>query len=109
MVKDDNGNVIFERDFTAANTLHRDTLMLDVGCYTFTFNDSDDDGINFWANNDGNGVVRMKEVSGPTFQYFETDYGDGIHYEFTIDYPLTYEELRVEPSLKIFPNPHSLH
>ena len=105
VVKDDNGNVIFERDFTAANTLHRDTLMLDVGCYTFTFNDSDDDGINFWANNDGNGVVRMKEVSGPTFKYFETDYGDGIHYEFTIDYPLTYEELRVEPSLKIFPNP----
>lgn len=106
-VKDENGNVLLERDNMSPNTLYRDTLQLGLGCYTFHVNDSDDDGVSFWANSDGNGTVRMKEVGGPTFKYFEGDFGDDINYEFTIDYPLTFEEVSGQHLFDVFPNPTS--
>jgi hypothetical protein len=87
------------------NTLYRDTLQLPIGCYTFHVNDSDDDGVSFWANNDGNGSVRLKEVGGPTFKYFEGDFGDAINYEFTVDYPLKFDEVAGKHQFEVFPNP----
>jgi hypothetical protein len=104
-LKDDNGNVIFERDNMDPNSLYRDTLQLGIGCYSLQVNDSDDDGVNFWANSDGNGSVRLKEVGGPTFKYFEGDFGDDIYYEFTIDYPLTFDEVAGKHEFEVFPNP----
>jgi hypothetical protein len=61
--------------------------------------------VSFWANNDGNGTVRLKEVGGPTFKYFEGDFGDAINYEFTIDYPLTFDEVAGKHQFEVFPNP----
>ncbi len=102
---DDNGNIIFERDNMSSNTLYRDTLELNPGCYRFQLNDSDDDGINWWANNDGAGYVRFKEVGGPTFNYFEADFGDDINYEFTVEFPLAYEEAKGAHQFEAYPNP----
>jgi hypothetical protein len=104
-LRDDNGSVIFQRDNMSPNTLYRDTLQLPIGCYTFHVNDSDDDGVSFWANNDGNGSVRLKEVGGPTFKYFEGDFGDAINYEFTVDYPLKFDEVAGKHQFEVFPNP----
>lgn len=105
-LRDGEGNLIFERDNMTANTLYKDTLALGQGCYHFKVFDTDDDGIAFWATpNDGNGFVRFKEVGGPTFNFFENDYGDGINYEFTVDYGLSYEEVKDIHHFEAYPNP----
>ena len=43
------------------NSQYRDTLVFDDG-YTFLMNDTDDDGIDFWANNDGAGMARFRKL-----------------------------------------------
>ena len=104
-LRDAEGNIIFERDNMTANTLYKDTLALEQGCYHFKVFDTDDDGVDFWANNDGGGFVRFKEVGGPTFNYFEGDFGDDINYEFTVDFGLSYEEIKDVHHFEAYPNP----
>jgi len=106
-LRDENENILFERDDMASLTLYRDTFLLEPGCYTFEVFDTDDDGITWWANNDGNGYVRLKEVNGSTLEFFEQDYGDGILYQFTIDQPLSYDEVSGGHTFEVFPNPAS--
>ena len=48
-IRDDQGNVVFERSNMSANTQYRDTLELSHGCYSFNVYDTDDDGIAWWA------------------------------------------------------------
>ena len=67
------GTVYFERTYPEANTQYRDTIYMNQGCYTFEFFDADDDGISFWANNDGSGYVRLRKVGG-NFVTFEGDF-----------------------------------
>jgi hypothetical protein len=75
--------VVFERDdFTEANTLYRDTIALNAGCYTFHLKDSDDDGLDFFANNDGSGYCKLDRVSGIDFESFERDFGKEIIHRF---------------------------
>lgn len=104
-LRDAADEVIFERDGMSSNTLYRDTLMLEDGCYTFEVFDTGDDGLSWWANNDGNGYTRLKEVSGPTLEFFEADYGDGIIYEFTVDGTLSIGELSANHQFDVYPNP----
>ncbi len=106
-LRDANENILFERDGMSANTLYRDTLLLDAGCYTFEVFDTGDDGLSWWANNDGSGYARLKEVGGPTIEFFESDYGDGIIYQFSIDQPLSYADVSAEHQFEVFPNPTS--
>ena len=104
-VKDVTGNVVFSRNNMSNSTLYKDTLLLPPGCYTYFVYDNDGDGINFWANNDGNGYTRFKEVGGPIIKYFEGDFGDDIQFPFTIDFPLAYESIESDTRFEIFPNP----
>ena len=108
-LRDASGNVIFERDdFTIANENYRDTIPLDPGCYYFHLRDSDDDGMGFWANNDGNGTCRFKKVGSGTLITFENDFGKDVHHYFAwnID-PLNVDERFTDRSLKLYPNPSS--
>lgn len=102
------GDIIYERDdFTMSSHNYRDTIPLDPGCYYFHLKDSDDDGISFWANNDGNGTVRMKKVNGGSFINFQSDFGKEIHhyFAFNID-PLSSDNIQLEsPEFSLFPNP----
>ena len=50
-LKDQNGDVIFERTSMTNNTEYRDTFDLAPGCYTFEMFDSDHDGIGYWYSN----------------------------------------------------------
>ena len=36
---------------------------------------------------------------------FNGDFGDNINYNFTVNFPLSYEELNELPELNIYPNP----
>lgn len=102
---DDQDNVIFSRSNMANNTQYRDTFQLGFGCYKLRFEDSDNDGISFFANNDGNGFIRLREVGGGTIEQFNPDYGAGFEYNFTIDYALTLADKDHHRSVEVYPNP----
>lgn len=102
---DDTGARIFLRDQMTANTLYRDTFNLSLGCYSLVISDSDDDGINFWANSDGNGSAFFREVGGGIVKTIDPDFGGSSIFNFTVDSPLSFEELHDSEKLTIFPNP----
>ena len=103
-IKDDQGNVVFSRTNFQNATLYRDTVNLDPGCYRLEFLDSDEDGISFFANNDGNGSFRIKAVGGPTLEIFEGDFGKDIIHYFTVGYALDVDD-RTNAILNVSPNP----
>jgi len=102
---DDMGNQIFMRQGMTNNTIYRDTFNLAQGCYSILITDTGDDGIDFWANNDGKGVARVEDNNGWILAPFEGDFGGSYRYNFTIDIPLTYEELNNDWDVNVYPNP----
>jgi hypothetical protein len=106
---DMNDNIIAQRtSFPTANTLYRDTLTLNQGCYRFKLSDNDGDGLSFFANSDGNGTAALDRVNGPDFRLFNPDFGKEIdHYfyfatnlEVNIDEPIIHGAKAL-----IYPNP----
>lgn len=95
-LKDDDGNIVYNRAGLSNNTLYEDVFTLEDGCYVLEFNDSGDDGISWWANADGDGWVRLKSPGGSIYQTFEPDYGDKIAHQFTIGYDMGYEYFGIE-------------
>ncbi len=105
-VVDEGGNTILSRSNMSGNTLYIDTLELGMGCYTYRVNDSGGDGLSWWANNDGNGYTRIFEVGGGLIQNFNGDFGDNINFNFSVDLPLSYEDLPHEAlDINLYPNP----
>lgn len=93
---DDKGEIIYSRYNLTSNTTYSDAFALERGCYVLRFEDTDDDGLNFFANNDGNGFVRLRDKNNNILVEFERDYGDGITYHFTVDYDMSADYLGVE-------------
>lgn len=105
---DINDNIVFSRsDFGAANTTYKDTIALNSGCYKFHLKDTDDDGLSFFNNDDGNGHCKLDKVAGFDFINFETDFGKEIIHYFNWNTNLVkvdeVEEIRAQ--LQLFPNP----
>ena len=102
------GTVYFQRTYPEANTQYRDTIYMNEGCYSFEFFDSDDDGISFWANNDGSGFVRLRKVGG-NFITFEPDFGKSIvhnfHFETNLVNDIEVVEAADVSTVRVFPNP----
>ena len=107
-VEDKDGNVILTKSGTALNnnTIYRDTLRNLVGCYKLYISDNDNDGISWWANNDGNGYIRVKE-NGGSWKTIATDFGAFVEYNFTAGMLSSNEELAFDRSVLIYPNPSS--
>lgn len=103
------GDVVWQRGYTEANTTFRDTIEINQGCYRFTINDAGDDGTDFWANSDGSGYTRIKKVAGSNFINFESDFGKSISQAFYFETNLVSSVSEVsqsmEKSLIAFPNP----
>ena len=76
------GGLQWARSYSEPNTTYRDTVVLNQGCYRVTVLDSGDDGLDFWANSDGSGYVRLKKVAGGNFHIFESDFGKSISQAF---------------------------
>lgn len=101
---DESGTTVFTK--VATNTaVNFDTIKLNPGCYSMLISDNDDDGISFWANSDGNGVLLLRDFSNTPLYTLEGDFGKYTRYNFTVDYPLSYEELTGTLNTKIYPNP----
>ncbi len=105
-VYDFNGNRIHWRTVgnLSANTTYRDTLKDLDGCYKILVSDFDNDGLSWWANNDGNGYVRIRSV-GSNYDEIATDFGSFIDYNFTAGMLTDSEEVLLDTDLGIFPNP----
>jgi hypothetical protein len=102
------GGVVFERNnFPEPNVIYRDTVQLNSGCYLFHLKDSDDDGLDFFANDDGSGNCKLDQVQGIDFENFTRDFGREIkHYFYWNTNLVSVNESSASlRSLRIFPNP----
>jgi hypothetical protein len=86
------------------NSQYRDTLIFDDGCYSFIMTDTDDDGIDFWANNDGAGMARFREIGASWLKVFEGDFGSFIHHEFQVNNSTSYIQEDIN-TWSFYPNP----
>ncbi len=107
-VTDDAGELILFKSGTVLNdnTTYRDTLKGLNGCFKLRITDSDNDGISWWANNDGNGYIRVKEVGGSWIDV-ATDFGAFIDYNFTAGTISSYSDIELDNTLTLYPNPSS--
>lgn len=106
-LKDADGNIVYEKYFTQANTTHIDTVMLSPGCYDLTLEDTDEDGISFWYfPNDGSGWLRINDVNGGALvTSIERDFGKNISLKFAIAGNNAVNNIDNLPDAKVFPNP----
>lgn len=102
---DANGIAIHASGSLISNTQYRDTLTFTPGCYTFSVEDTDEDGLDFWANNDGSGMVRFREIGASWLQSFNADFGTNIIHQFTVGGSQTAVTNPQNDNWKIFPNP----
>ena len=103
---DELGNIVFQKSFNQANVTHRDTIHLNPGCYRFLVEDSGDDGLSFFANNDGSGYVRIRDVyESTTLVNFNPNFGKFIDYQFTIGYTTGIPEYAEDTYIYVYPNP----
>lgn len=104
-ITDESGNIRFSKSGFSNNTLYRDTISLPIGCYTFELTDAGDNGISFWANNEGNGSLVFRMLSRQSIKVFEPDFGKSIVFPFTVVAPLTENERETKLESKLYPNP----
>jgi hypothetical protein len=107
-LKDASGNIIFERNSLVANTIYRDTVLLEEGCYEFKLTDSGEDGLSFWANTaQGSGYARFNNITGSTLRTFGADFGGEIYQQFTVGLTNATQDYIFEKNqvLRAFPNP----
>ncbi len=103
-----NGNLVFERNNFDNETVYIDTVTLISGCYDFYMWDTGDNGISFWANNQGAGYLKFSDVDGNLLQYFNGDFGDRIYKSFYADIMLSSNTLSDNNiTFDILPNPNN--
>ncbi len=102
---DDQGNIVFQKNTFVPSVLNKDTIPLAPGCYRFKVYDFDDDGLSFWANNDGGGSVRLRLVGGAYAKIWGGDFGSGIDYQFKIGSTTEIPESEKVSEINLYPNP----
>lgn len=105
---DAEGNIIDQNGTMAANVIYRDTFDLEPGCYLLKIEDSAENGLSWWANNEGSGFARLViPGGGNTAHVFQPDFGTSIEYYFTVGYTLGIHNdfKQLERQVTVFPNP----
>lgn len=92
----------------SANTIYRDTFELEPGCYVLKIEDSGENGLQWWANNDGAGFARLRIPGGAMVHSFPADFGTSIEYYFTVGYTLGINNVfqNQNEEVLVFPNPN---
>jgi hypothetical protein len=108
-IVDQAGTIVKSRISNANNTVYNDTVNLANGCYTFIADDDDCDGIAWWANSDGTGVMKFNSsTSAITLKSFNGDFGCRLTERFTVGYYLNVKETSdLNNNFQLFPNPAS--
>ena len=102
---DENGASVHASGDLISNTQFRDTLTFSPGCYTFVVSDTDEDGLDFWANNDGGGMVRFRELGATWLKSFNADFGTNIVHQFNVGSVQSTSSNTHTMEYEIFPNP----
>ena len=80
-IQDSFGTKIFERDTIGIqkNTVYQDTVKLKPGHYSFNFNDTQGDGLEFWFKaRAGRGTIKLLDSVGQAVKQFKSDFGSGL-------------------------------
>ncbi|MEM0997792.1 MAG: peptide-N-glycosidase F-related protein [Bacteroidota bacterium] len=99
-------NILYQNSpFLTANTLYRDTFQLSPGCYIFRLWDTGEDGLSFFANNDGAGYARLRDVAtGSILHIFNADFGGELRLQFNVT-----DQVSITPQaltgVEVYPNP----
>lgn len=107
---DSDGTIIRQNGSMTANKIYRDTFELDPGCYLLKIEDSAENGLSWWANNEGSGFARLViPGGGGNAHLFEPDFGTSIEYYFTVGYTLgiNTDFKKLEQQVMVFPNPNN--
>ncbi len=104
-VYDQNGNTVFERTAFVDNTTYKDTLHLEEGCYELYLWDYDGDGLSWWANSDGAGYFRTRDLDGSFIKSFEPDFGGLIYQQFTVGNYTPVNDFIQKDEVNLYPNP----
>ena len=102
---DQNGNTIFERTTFEDNTIYKDTLHLEEGCYELYLWDYGEDGLSWWANTDGGGYFRTRDMEGTFIKSFEADFGGLVYLQFTVGNYTEVTEFVQKNEVNLYPNP----
>lgn len=118
-LKDSRGNVIRNKNNFAANTIYRDTVLLNNNiCYSFEFFDDGNppvnnplnrDGLDWWANpSDGTGYIQIRNGNNNSMlKNFTADFGTKQLIHFYTTFTMGTEELKEQTGIQIqvIPNP----
>jgi len=110
-IRNNENELIFSKTGMEANTLYKDTFNLAPGCYKIQILDtggnqySNEDGLSWWANDDGSGYARLREVPGGFFKYYQADFGTELTDYFRVgNYFMSNTEIE-DILFDVFPNP----
>ncbi len=110
-IRDNQNELIFSKSNMEANTLYKDTFNLSPGCYKIRILDTggspgwNEDGLAWWANDDGSGYARLREVPGGFFKYYQADFGTEITDYFRVGtYFMSQNDLE-NIFFDVYPNP----
>ena len=110
-LEDASGTVLFERSGMTNNTNYKDTFDLAPGCYSVILEDTDHDGIAFWASNqfegETSGQMKVRLVGGSYIEVFNGDFGHYNRWDFSVGFALGQDELELTHEIAVFPNPTS--
>ncbi|MEZ5015196.1 MAG: peptide-N-glycosidase F-related protein [Chitinophagales bacterium] len=106
-VYNENGDIVFSRTTFTDNTVYKDTLTLEDGCYSIYLWDYGEDGLSWWANTDGSGYFRLRDMDGTFLKVFDPDFGGLIYQEFTVGNYTPVADIQRDNIFSVYPNPTS--
>ncbi|MCB2205219.1 T9SS type A sorting domain-containing protein [bacterium] len=107
-VLDSDGSAVYSRSGFSAGTTYYDTLDLAPGCYEIVLHDTGQDGISWWANNDGTGSFQFRLVGGGLWDSVNPDFGKNTRYPFRYSNLVAVEDVPVpKDGFTLYPNPAS--
>lgn len=104
-IKNDLGETVMSRDGMSNTTIYEDTVFMEDGCYVLEFLDSGQDGMSFFANNDGNGSIRFKGLDDNWQNVFNAKFGAYVKHHFRIDNTVGIDEFAILQNVIVYPNP----
>ncbi|MEZ4910551.1 MAG: peptide-N-glycosidase F-related protein [Saprospiraceae bacterium] len=85
-------------------TVYTDTIKGLSGCFQLIFQDSDEDGISWWANGDGDGYIRYKSIDG-NWITLNPDFGKYTGINFVSGIKIGTQDSNFNSKISISPNP----
>ncbi|NNE28328.1 MAG: T9SS type A sorting domain-containing protein [Saprospiraceae bacterium] len=115
-LRDGSGNILGELDNMASQSNYIQEIDFPAGCYSFTLEDSNDDGLHYWywdaiGQSVGSGFLRITYALNDQIQIpiksFEPEFGGDLHYSFSIPLSVANKDLDELRKFSLFPNPTS--